>query len=207
VTETAGTAWVDLAERTRVTATSAAAAVRRWLPRLRERWGRSLQLRVIMTTLVLSAVVVSVLGYFLMQRFVSDLYASKLRAGQNVAQAGLHIAQTPPYAQDFRGTPGASASSNMKTLAYELATPSVGPAYSQTGTELAVLVTLNPNLQGQPVFGGGQDSGMDSTMIGAFLWNMLAWFLWGVLILALRYRVERRQQKIAAQEAYEALNS
>jgi two-component system sensor histidine kinase MtrB len=159
VTETAGTALVDLAERTRVTATAAAAAVRRWLQRLRERWGRSLQLRVIMTTLVLSAVVVSVLGYFLMQRFVSDLYASKLRAGQNVAQAGLHIAQTPPYAQDFRGPPGPSASVNMKTLAYELATPSVSPAYSQTGTELAVLVTLNPNLQGQPVFGGGQQEG------------------------------------------------
>jgi heme exporter protein C len=58
-----------------------------------------------------------------------------------------------------------------------------------------------------PVFGGGQDSGMDSTMIGAFLWNMLAWFLWGVLILALRYRVERKQQKIAAEEAELALNS
>jgi two-component system, OmpR family, sensor histidine kinase MtrB len=159
VTETAGTAWVDLAERTKVTATAAAAAVRRWLPRLRERWGRSLQLRVIMTTLVLSAVVASVLGYFLMQRFVSDLYASKLRAGQNVAQAGLHIAQTSPYAQDFRGTPGALASSYMYNLAYELATPTVGSAYSQTGTELAVLVTMNPNLQGPPVFSSGQQEG------------------------------------------------
>jgi len=58
-----------------------------------------------------------------------------------------------------------------------------------------------------PVFGGGQDSGMDPTMVGALLWNMLAWLLWGVLILAFRYRVERRQQKIAAEEAEEALNS
>src|ERR1700734_2055916 len=58
-----------------------------------------------------------------------------------------------------------------------------------------------------PVFGGGQDSGMDPSMVGAFLWNMLAWFLWGVLILALRYRVERKQQKIAAEEAELALNS
>ena len=57
-----------------------------------------------------------------------------------------------------------------------------------------------------PVFGGGQDSGMDSTMVGALLWNMLAWFFWGVLILALRYRVERKQQKIAAEEAEHALN-
>ncbi len=56
-----------------------------------------------------------------------------------------------------------------------------------------------------PVFGGGQDSGMDPSMVGALLWNMLAWFLWGVLILFLRYRVERKQQKIAAEEAFEAL--
>ena len=48
---------------------------------------------------------------------------------------------------------------------------------------------------------------MDPSMVGALLWNMLAWFLWGVLILALRYRVERKQQKIAAEEAELALNS
>ncbi|MGO8757262.1 MAG: cytochrome c biogenesis protein CcsA [Terracidiphilus sp.] len=58
-----------------------------------------------------------------------------------------------------------------------------------------------------PVFGGGQDSGMDPSMVGALLWNMLAWFLWGVLILALRYRVEREHQKIAAEEARQALES
>ena len=159
MTETAGTAWVGLAERTRVATAAAAADVRRWLLRLGERWRRSLQLRVIMTTLVLSAVVVSVLGYFLMQRFVSDLYASKLRAGQNVAQAGLNIAQNGPDAEEFRGTPGASASSNMYNLAYELATPTAGSAYSQVGAQLAVLVTLNPNLQGPPVFSGGQQAG------------------------------------------------
>ena len=58
-----------------------------------------------------------------------------------------------------------------------------------------------------PVFGGAQGSGMDPSMVGALLWNMLAWFLWGVLILALRYRVERQHQKIAAAEAQAALNA
>ncbi len=58
-----------------------------------------------------------------------------------------------------------------------------------------------------PVFGGGQDSGMAPSMVGALLWNMLAWFLWGVLILAFRYRVERQQQKIAAEEAEQALRA
>jgi heme exporter protein C len=58
-----------------------------------------------------------------------------------------------------------------------------------------------------PVFGGGQGSGMDPSMVGALLWNMLAWFLWGVLILALRYRVERQHQKLAATEAQRALEA
>ena len=44
-------------------------------------------------------------------------------------------------------------------------------------------------------------------MVGALLWNMLAWFLWGVLILALRYRVERQQQRIAAVEEQRALEA
>jgi heme exporter protein C len=58
-----------------------------------------------------------------------------------------------------------------------------------------------------PVFGGDSNSGMDPTMVGALLWNMVAWLAWGLLILGLRYRVERRQQKIAAREAQEALNA
>ncbi len=31
-----------------------------------------------------------------------------------------------------------------------------------------------------PVFGGAQGSGMDKSMLGPFMWNMLAWFCWGV---------------------------
>jgi heme exporter protein C len=58
-----------------------------------------------------------------------------------------------------------------------------------------------------PVFGGDSNSGMDPTMVGALLWNLLAWFAWGLLILGLRYHVERKQQKIAAREAEQALNA
>jgi heme exporter protein C len=58
-----------------------------------------------------------------------------------------------------------------------------------------------------PVFGGAQGSGMDPSMVGALMWNMAAWFAWGVLILALRYRVERQSQQIAAAEADAALNA
>jgi heme exporter protein C len=59
-----------------------------------------------------------------------------------------------------------------------------------------------------PVFGGGEGSGMkDPTMVNALLWNMLAWFCWGLLVLFLRYRVERQHQQYAALEAEEALTS
>ncbi len=56
-----------------------------------------------------------------------------------------------------------------------------------------------------PVFFGGPGAGMAHSMLIPFLWNMLAWFAWGVLILGLRFQVERQHQKIAAREAAAAL--
>ena len=56
-----------------------------------------------------------------------------------------------------------------------------------------------------PVFGGAPGSGMAPSMVDALLWNMLAWFCWGLLVLFLRYKVERRHQQYAALEAEEAL--
>ncbi len=58
-----------------------------------------------------------------------------------------------------------------------------------------------------PVFGGAPGSGMAPSMVGALMWNMLAWFAWGVLILGIRYAVERHHQKIAAAEAKAALEA
>jgi heme exporter protein C len=59
-----------------------------------------------------------------------------------------------------------------------------------------------------PVFFGGPDSGIKNpAMLAAFWWNVGAWLAWGVLILALRYHVERQSQKIAAQEAQDALDA
>ena len=56
-----------------------------------------------------------------------------------------------------------------------------------------------------PVFGGAPGSGMAWPMVRVFLWNLLAWFAWGAMILFLRFRVERRRQQIAAREAEAAL--
>jgi heme exporter protein C len=58
-----------------------------------------------------------------------------------------------------------------------------------------------------PVFGGGEGSGMAPSMVGALMWNMLAWFAWGVLILVLRYIAERQSQKVVEREAQEALRA
>ena len=58
-----------------------------------------------------------------------------------------------------------------------------------------------------PVFGGGDGSGMDPSMVGALMWNMLAWFAWGVFVLILRYHVERKHQENAAREAQAALEA
>ena len=61
---------------------------------LRARWLRSLQLRVITTTLIISAVVVTLLGFFLMQQITSDqLKAKELQAG-NVVDNGLITAES-----------------------------------------------------------------------------------------------------------------
>lgn len=56
-----------------------------------------------------------------------------------------------------------------------------------------------------PVFGGGKDSGLDKSMYPAFLWNVLAWFVWGCFILAFRIALERRRQRIEQQAALAAL--
>lgn len=49
-----------------------------------------------------------------------------------------------------------------------------------------------------PVFGGGQDSGIDPSMYAAVLWNLAAWGMWGALLLGYRYALERRRQRQAA---------
>jgi len=56
-----------------------------------------------------------------------------------------------------------------------------------------------------PVFGGSAGSGMAHSMLIPFIWNIFAWLAWGILLLAIRFMVERRQQRIAAAEAQEAL--
>jgi two-component system sensor histidine kinase MtrB len=81
---------------------------RRWqrhlLAQLRSRWHRSLQLRVVSTTLVLSALVIAVLGFFLVQSIAAGLLTSAENSARNQVQNGagfvfnetsLHVLQQP----------------------------------------------------------------------------------------------------------------
>jgi heme exporter protein C len=58
-----------------------------------------------------------------------------------------------------------------------------------------------------PVFGGGSDSGLDKTMMPAFLWNVVAWSMWGIVILVFRYALERRRQAAEQDAALAAIES
>src|SRR5215470_6822126 len=68
------------------------------------RWHRSLQLRVIGTTLVISVAVVAILGIFLIQQIANGLLDSERNAALAQANYGLTYAQSDPNVQSPRGS-------------------------------------------------------------------------------------------------------
>jgi two-component system sensor histidine kinase MtrB len=75
---------------------------------LAHRWHRSLQLRVIGTTIVVSVIVVAVLGIFLVQQIASGLFTNARKAAISQASDGLTFAQGDP---DVLGPNGSSPAS------------------------------------------------------------------------------------------------
>ena len=68
------------------------------IAKIRQRWRRSLQLRVIGTTLVISATMIAVLGFFLTEQIAAGLLANAEGSAHNQALAGLNAAwQLPGY--------------------------------------------------------------------------------------------------------------
>jgi two-component system sensor histidine kinase MtrB len=63
------------------------------IAKVRQRWHRSLQLRVIFTTLVISATMIAVLGFFLTEQIAQGLLANAESAAHNQALAGLYAAR------------------------------------------------------------------------------------------------------------------
>lgn len=58
-----------------------------------------------------------------------------------------------------------------------------------------------------PVFFGGPEAGLDPHMWPAILWNLAGWCLWGVLLVALRYKLERKRQIVQQESALRALET
>jgi two-component system sensor histidine kinase MtrB len=69
---------------------------RRIVAQVRSRWHRSLQLRVVSTTLVLSALVIAVLGFFLVQSIAEGLLSSAQSTDRNQVQNGASFALNQP---------------------------------------------------------------------------------------------------------------
>lgn len=59
----------------------------------------------------------------------------------------------------------------------------------------------------QPVFFGGPGSGLAPSMMPAFLLNLAGWFAWGVLLVALRYQLQRKRQRAEEEAALEAIEA
>ena len=59
----------------------------------------------------------------------------------------------------------------------------------------------------QPVFGSGPNSGIDPRMLHAFLINMVAFTCFGILLIWLRFVLERTRQKVEEAHAMKALGA
>jgi heme exporter protein C len=58
-----------------------------------------------------------------------------------------------------------------------------------------------------PVFFGGPDSGIDKSMYPAWVWNIVAWAMWGTFLLLFRYALERRRQECELDAALQAIEA
>src|SRR5450755_1863416 len=129
---------------------------RRAVVKVGDRWRRSLQLRVITATFVVSGLVVTVLGFVLMQQIAQNIIESKEKSAANVTSVGLAFAQSWG---GVRSLPNASAGQIMYDIVSRLQSTS-----STSGTDYAVIVTLPPKYQGSPVFSGGASVGFSGNV-------------------------------------------
>jgi two-component system, OmpR family, sensor histidine kinase MtrB len=117
--------------------------------RLRWHWRSSLQLRVVSTTLVVSAVVISLLGFFLMEQIAANLLYNAKQSAYTVASDGLSIAQT----QAGKTPPGAGSLDLMSNIVNSLR------AGQGSGSSYGVAVAVKP---GPPVYQSAVTSGLSA---------------------------------------------
>jgi two-component system, OmpR family, sensor histidine kinase MtrB len=145
----------DTIQRLRRVAGRRAAMLRRRLAAahgvLRARWLRSLQLRVVSTTLIISAVVVSVLGFFLMQQITSDQLKAKEEQAGLVVQEGWDTAQSTPNVQSPPN--GGNTAGLLSSIVSRL--QARGPE-----SDYAVAVLLSPEYAAPPNYYSGLADGI-----------------------------------------------
>jgi two-component system sensor histidine kinase MtrB len=111
--------------------------------KVRHRWHRSLQLRVVGTTLVISATVIAVLGFFLTEQIADGLLHNAETSAWSQALSGLITAQGQP---GLNAPASAQGTTQFMESTGKLLQPTRGTA------TYSVAVGLNANLRDKPGF-------------------------------------------------------
>lgn len=133
-------------------------ALLRWehlvIAKIRHRWRRSLQLRVVGTTLVISATVIAVLGFFLTEQIADGLLLNAENSARTQAMTELGTAQS----QSSLNAPPANGQDAMQVMGSitRLLQPTNGTA------SYNVAVGLNADLKGKPGFPRWAATGFDA---------------------------------------------
>ncbi len=121
---------------------------------LRFRWRRSLQLRVVTTTLALSALVIVVLGFFLTQQISDGLLLNKERSATAQVSQGLTVAQS---------SPGLSRSPSSAAVADSFLYPTAQELQNASGSNSTydVVIEVSQGRVASPVYTQGVSGGAD----------------------------------------------
>ncbi len=121
---------------------------------LRRRWRRSLQLRVVTTTLALSTLVIAVLGFFLTQQISDGLLLNKEKSATAQVSQGLTVAES--NANLTRAPTSAAIANNfLYPTAQELQDA------SGNNSSYIVVIEVNPSRVKSPFYIGGVAGGAD----------------------------------------------
>jgi two-component system, OmpR family, sensor histidine kinase MtrB len=104
-----------------------------------QRWRRSLQLRVVGTTLVISAIVIAVLGFFLTEQIAEGLLLNAENTARNQALAGLNTARSLP------GLTTSPVGANAERFMFDAAN-TLQPTGS-SGTSYYVVIGVNQDVK------------------------------------------------------------
>jgi two-component system, OmpR family, sensor histidine kinase MtrB len=133
-------------------------AARKWqrerADQLRRRWRRSLQLRVVTTTLALSTLVIAVLGFFLTQQISDGLLLNKEKSATAQVSQGLTVAESNANLNKAP-TSAAIANNYLYPTAQELQDA------SGNNSSYIVVIEVNPSRVNSPVYIGGVAGGAD----------------------------------------------